>query len=143
MNFFKKKSHPASTFFSSYTKQEKIITLTLVLIGAFCDDKKLNEDELKFLNTYIDIFEVSSKEVTHYFETTTSKILFQNMLQMDEEKIDNALYMILSVLKCDGIVNERKDMLFLGVLEKVGIAPDDYKEKMEKTNALFKFIMNE
>lgn len=138
--FFKKKTNPVSELFKDYSNPEKTTILSLLLLSALCDNQKIAKEEMDYLNTYVDILNVSSKEVNKYIGITPPELLFTSFSNMDKYKIENALFLILGMLSADGKPNEKEVNFLSGLLERVNISQEAFLEDVQKTKALYDYF---
>lgn len=146
-SFFKKKPHPASELYQNYSEDEKMIILNLLFIAGICDNEKINnnqariDNEIKYLNTYVNIFNSSAKKSNEFLARIGPEELTMRFVNMDESKSENALLLIVGMLTCDGEMNETELMFLSSLLEKLNISEEEFINKMKKIDALYNYFM--
>lgn len=146
-SFFKKKPHPASELYEHYSEEEKMIILSLLFLAGTCDNQNINNNqarinsEIKYLNTYVDIFNSSARKSNEYLARVGPDEILRRFTNMDESKTENALLLILGMLTCDGQMNETEVMFLSTVLEKLHISEEEFIEKIKKIDALYNYFM--
>ncbi|SRR6266536_4268242 len=141
--FFKKKTHPASELYQHFSEEEKLIILCLLYGAMICDNEITNnqiQEELKYLNTYVHIFETSAKKVTQLYNRIGPAKVFEKFTEMNASKIEDVLMLIFGMLTCDGQLNEMEAAFLSTMLEKANISEAEFIEKVKKVDALFKYF---
>ena len=144
--FFKKKLHPTSNHYNHFNDEEKLIILSLMSVAAQCDSQEINfdqkrlETEIKFLVSYVDIFNSSSKKAHKLLEKIGPRELFNRFMDMGVVKVNDALLLIYSILLCDGQMNEIEAAFFASMLEKLNITEDEFLEKLKKLEGLKQYF---
>jgi hypothetical protein len=146
-SFFKKKPHPASELYEHYSDEEKMIILSLLFIAGICDNDKINnnqariDSEIKYLNTYVNIFNSSAKKSNEFLARIGPEELTRRFINMDDSKTENALLLIVGMLTCDGQMNETELMFLSSLLDKLNISEEEFIERMKKIDALYNYFM--
>lgn len=142
-SFFKKKSsNPISDVFAEVTTNQRYSIMNMLLSIAGCDEGYGNSDkELQYLNTYIDILNIRSRDSMAYLENFGHDRMLSDLNSLSPSIKEFLVIVTQELINCDARPNELEINYTLAVFDKIGISEEKYLATIEKTQALMKHFM--
>lgn len=142
-NLFNKKKgeNPVSDIFSNLSINQKMSIINLLLTIGVCDDEQGNQEkELQYLNTYIQILDISSDTSLAYLKSYGHERIIEDLKILSKSQKELLVVVAWGMIICDGRSNETELQVTNAIFEKLGVSEDQFFSIIEKTQALMKHV---
>lgn len=135
----KKEENPISDMFSDLSTNQKMSVINLLLSIGVCDGDQGNEDnEIKYLNTYVKILDIRSDKSMAYLDSHGQERIIEDLKSISKSQKEFLVLAAWEMITCDGRPNETELEVAGAFFEKIGISDEEFVATIEKTQALMK-----
>jgi hypothetical protein len=140
--FNKKPVDPIVTAFSGTTKSQKESMLNLLMIVGGCDSQGgPHSEEMKLLNSYVDVFDVRSDQAMARLKSNGMKGIINDLQTISEDQKEMLVTMVHGMICVDGRPNETELECASNFFNAIGIDDNKYIEIVTKADAAAKHFL--